>query len=146
VNSSGVVWLGAALIFLTACGGNSAKTTPPTTYTISGAVTGLVGTGLVLQDNGGNNLPVNGNGSFLFSTVFAIGSAYNVTVLTQPSNPTQSCAVQNGVEPLPLTSRMCESLAAPFTPLAAQSQVSRALDWCCKITVATTSPLTRTEA
>jgi uncharacterized repeat protein (TIGR03803 family) len=96
VNSSGIACLGAALIFWTACGGNSGKATPPTIYTISGSVTGLAGSGLVLQNNGENNLTVNGNGSFLFSTVFAIGSAYDVTVLTQPSSPTQNCAIKNG--------------------------------------------------
>ena len=35
-------------------------------YTVSGSVTGLIGTGLVLQDNGGDNLPITTNGSFHF--------------------------------------------------------------------------------
>ena len=37
------------------------------TYTIGGTVSGLTGTGLVLQDNGGNNLTVSANGSFKFT-------------------------------------------------------------------------------
>src|ERR1700722_13858589 len=66
------------------------------TFTLGGNVSGLSGTGLVLQDNGGNNLAINANGSFTFSTPINRGSSYNVTILTQPSNPTQNCAVSNG--------------------------------------------------
>ena len=67
-----------------------------TAYTIGGAVAGLTGTGLVLQDNGDDNLPVAGNGPFAFSQPVDLGHSYNVTVLTQPSNPTQVCVVTNG--------------------------------------------------
>ena len=66
----------------------------PTTYTIGGTVSGLTGTGLVLQDNGGDNLAVSASGSFTFSTTVASGAAYSVTVLTQPAG--QSCTVTNG--------------------------------------------------
>ena len=59
-------------------------------------VSGLSGSGLVLQDNGGNNLPVAASGSFTFTTAVASGGAYAVTVLTQPSNPVQNCVVTNG--------------------------------------------------
>jgi len=67
-----------------------------TIYTIGGTVSGLSGAGLVLQYNGGNNLSVSTNGSFTFSQAIANGGSYNVTVLTQPSNPTQICTVTNG--------------------------------------------------
>jgi hypothetical protein len=67
-----------------------------TTYTIGGTVSGLSGTGLVLQDNGSDNLTIAANGSFTFATQLAAGSTYAVTVLTQPSNPTQTCTVSNG--------------------------------------------------
>jgi uncharacterized repeat protein (TIGR03803 family) len=66
------------------------------TYAIGGTVSGLSGTGLVLENNGGDNLAVGGNGSFTFSTAVTAGSTYNVTVLTQPSNPAQTCTVANG--------------------------------------------------
>src|ERR1035437_113432 len=66
------------------------------TYTIGGTVSGLSGTGLVLQNNGGNNLPISANGGFTFSTPIASGGTYNVTVLTQPSSPAQTCVVTNG--------------------------------------------------
>ncbi len=67
-------------------------------FTIGGTVSGLVGAGLVLQNNGGDNLAVSGTGSvnFTFATFLSSGAAYAVTILTQPSNPGQTCAVVNG--------------------------------------------------
>ncbi|HEY0747819.1 MAG TPA: hypothetical protein VGD63_14055 [Steroidobacteraceae bacterium] len=65
-------------------------------YTIGGTVTGLTGTGLVLQDNNGDNLPVASAGSFTFHTVLARGNSYSISVLTQPSSPTQTCVVTAG--------------------------------------------------
>lgn len=90
---------------LAACGGggggtstsnSSAPPPPPATYTIGGSVSGLSGTGLVLQDNGGDNLAVSGNGAFTFKTSVSSGAAYAVTVMTQPSSPTQTCTVASG--------------------------------------------------
>ncbi len=66
------------------------------TYTIGGSVSGLSGSGLVLQNNGGDDLTVTANGSFTFSTLAASGSTYTVTVLTQPSSPAQTCTVGSG--------------------------------------------------
>ena len=66
------------------------------TYTVGGSVSGLAGSGLVLQDNGGDNLTINGNGSFTFPTPLANGSTYTVTVLTDPSSPTETCTVNSG--------------------------------------------------
>src|SRR5207245_2142009 len=65
-------------------------------FTIGGTVSALLGTGLVLQNNGGNNLPIGGNGSFTFSTPILSGATYAVTVLTQPTAPAQNCTVTNG--------------------------------------------------
>jgi hypothetical protein len=63
--------------------------------TIGGTVTGLTATGLVLQNNGGDDLTVAANASsFAFATPVANGSAYSVSVLAQPSGLT--CTVQNG--------------------------------------------------
>ena len=75
---------------------NVQVTCATTTYTIGGTVSGLTGTGLVLQDNGGDNLSISGNGSFTFKTAISSGSTYKVTVLTQPSSPAQTCTVTNG--------------------------------------------------
>jgi len=65
-------------------------------FTIGGTVIGLTGTGLVLQDNNADNLTVSASGAFTFATSIAKGSAFSVTVLTQPSMPMQSCTVTGG--------------------------------------------------
>jgi 6-phosphogluconolactonase len=65
-------------------------------YFVGGTVTGLKGTGLVLQDNSRDDLRVNANGAFRFSSKVAKGKTYAVTVKTQPSNPAQTCSVRNG--------------------------------------------------
>jgi len=83
-------------LLLASCGSSYSAPTTPTTYTIGGTVSGLSGSGLVLQNNGGNNLSVTGNGSFTFTTPVSSGGAYAVTVLTQPSSPLQNCVVTNG--------------------------------------------------
>jgi 6-phosphogluconolactonase len=63
-------------------------------YTVGGTVTGLSGTGLVLQLNGANNLGFSSGGTFTFSAGIDQGGAYSVTVRTQPSG--QTCSVHNG--------------------------------------------------
>jgi hypothetical protein len=66
------------------------------TYAVGGTVSGLAGTGLVLQNSGGDDKPVAVNGAFSFATLVASGSTYAVTVKTQPSSPSQTCTVANG--------------------------------------------------
>jgi N-acetylneuraminic acid mutarotase len=64
-------------------------------FSIGGTITGLAGPGLVLQDNGGDNLAVSANAaSFTFATPLASGSAYSIAVLTQPFG--ENCTVANG--------------------------------------------------
>jgi hypothetical protein len=96
------VLIGTALSF-SACGGGSmggvqstgGNHPPPTTYTIGGTIAGLTATGLVLQNNGGDNLAASANQtSFTFSTPIDSGINYAVTVLTQPAGET--CTVTNG--------------------------------------------------
>ena len=82
-------------VLLVACGGDSVI--QATRYTIGGAVSGLVGTGLVLQDNNGDNLTVSATGSFTFATPLTNGSSYSVGVATQPTSPSQNCVVTSGV-------------------------------------------------
>ncbi len=65
-------------------------------FTVGGNVAGLAGTGLVLQNNGGDDLAIAANGSFTFSTGLTSGSSYDVTVLDQPTSPSQTCNVANG--------------------------------------------------
>ena len=66
------------------------------TYQISGTVNGLTGSGLILQNNAADNLTIAADGPFSFSTKLSGGASYSVTVLTQPSSPTQTCSVSNG--------------------------------------------------
>ena len=64
---------------------------------LGGSVTGLSGSGLVLQVNGGGNVTVPaGSSTFSLPAQIAVGSAYNVTVVSQPASPLQSCAVSGG--------------------------------------------------
>ncbi|AUH71484.1 beta-propeller fold lactonase family protein [Legionella sainthelensi] len=66
-----------------------------TTYTIGGAISGLTTDGLVLQNNGGDDLSVAANATlFQFSTPVAEGGGYDVTVKQQPSG--LKCSVSNG--------------------------------------------------
>jgi Galactose oxidase, central domain/Kelch motif len=65
-------------------------------FTIGVTVSGLKGTGLILQDNAKDNLTITANGTFTFAISIASGGSYAVTVQTQPSNPTQTCGVTAG--------------------------------------------------
>src|SRR5580698_9235256 len=90
-----VLTIGALLSFA-ACGGGGTGVIHPTpaNYTISANVTGLnSGANVVLQDNGGNNLTVNADGTFSFTTLVPLGSPYSVSVLTQPTG--QTCTPSN---------------------------------------------------
>ena len=66
------------------------------TYTVGGTVSGLVGSGLVLRNNGGDDLPVSADGAVSFATPVASGATYGVTVFTQPTSPAQTCSVSGG--------------------------------------------------
>ncbi|HUO74399.1 MAG TPA: DUF4395 family protein [Solirubrobacteraceae bacterium] len=68
---------------------------PPPTFTISGTVDGLQGSGLVLS-NLGDQLPVAANGSFTFPRTVSDGQSYEVDVATQPHTPDQVCTVERG--------------------------------------------------
>jgi hypothetical protein len=74
---------------------------PPEPVTIGGTVTGLIGSGLVLQNNGADDLPIDSDGEFTFDTSLQPDLTYNVTVLTNPTNPTQVCNVENGSGDVP---------------------------------------------
>ena len=82
----------ACAILLAECGGSSG----PVTYTVRASVSGLSGSGLILQLNGGDDLTVTANGNSTFATPVTPGMSYQVTVKTQPSSPRQVCTVGNG--------------------------------------------------
>jgi hypothetical protein len=75
-------------------GGGDGGDPPPATFSIGGNVTGLAGAGLVLRNNGANDLAVNAAGAFTFAARVNAGAAYAVTVATQPAG--QTCSVANG--------------------------------------------------
>lgn len=63
-------------------------------FTVGGVVNGLTGIGLVLTNNGADNLAVSANGQFTFSDVYPVGTIYAVAVATQPAG--QNCSVAGG--------------------------------------------------
>jgi hypothetical protein len=69
--------------------------------TIGGSVTGLVGSGLVLQNNGTDDENISGDGPFTFDTPLTPGTTYSVTVATDPINPAQFCNVARGSGTVP---------------------------------------------
>lgn len=83
-----------AAVLLGACSSSGSSSSGAGGYTVGGTITGLSGGQLVLQNNGGDNLTRVDNGGFTFSTLMASGSAYQVTVSSQPAG--QSCTVANG--------------------------------------------------
>jgi uncharacterized repeat protein (TIGR03803 family) len=81
----------ACAILLAGCGGSSG----PVTYTVRASVSGLSGSGLILQLNAGNDLALTANGNFTFATPLTSGMSYQVTVKTQPASPQQVCTLGN---------------------------------------------------
>ncbi len=68
----------------------------PGPHSVGGNVSGLFGTGLVLQNNAGDDLAITENGSFVFSEQLPAGEPYSVTVLDHPDDPEQECVVEKG--------------------------------------------------
>lgn len=66
------------------------------THSIGGSVTGLGGSGLVLQLDGGETLPIAADGNFVFATPVESQADYLVTVAQQPAAPAQVCTIANG--------------------------------------------------
>jgi 6-phosphogluconolactonase len=68
------------------------------TSTLAGTITGLAGTGLVLQDSVSGNTTTTlatGATSFTISPAINSGASYNVVVMTQPTTLGQYCTVTN---------------------------------------------------
>ncbi len=96
----------AAVLALSACGGGGSSSSSSsgsgsgsgggsTSYTVGGTITGLNASGLVLSDNGGNDLTVaSGASTFTFTQSLQSGATYDVAVATQP--PGESCSVSSG--------------------------------------------------
>lgn len=67
-------------------------------FVVGGKVVGLSGTGLVLRNNGGDDVVPDSAGRFQFRTPVASGGRFNVTVKAQPVGPSQTCTVNAGTE------------------------------------------------
>jgi uncharacterized delta-60 repeat protein len=71
---------------------------PPPAVTLGGSVVGLAGSGLVLEDRTNSaELAVTANGNFTFARNYSPGTAYDVRIKFNPTNPAQVCSVTNGV-------------------------------------------------
>jgi hypothetical protein len=103
IHMASAVLIGATIAGLAGCD-NSEKAPPPppspprpSVVAIGGSVSGLPGSGLILQLNGANDLAVSTNGRFSFPKPLTKGSAYSVTVKSSPSSPVkQTCTVGKG--------------------------------------------------
>ncbi|MCW7458400.1 hypothetical protein ND856_16275 [Leptospira bandrabouensis] len=70
---------------------------PSGPFKISFTVSGLLGSGLVVNLNSGSEtLTINADGKYDFSTVLSSGNNFNVSIQTQPTLPTQTCSVSGG--------------------------------------------------
>ncbi|MDH5446941.1 MAG: hypothetical protein OEY52_15445 [Gammaproteobacteria bacterium] len=87
------------IFMLSSCGGGGSGGTSSTnndaSFTVGGNVSGLNGSGLVLQNNGGDDLPINQNGGFKFLTPLQNDKGYKVTIKTQPDTVGHTCVVKN---------------------------------------------------
>src|SRR5690606_34680227 len=75
---------------------NDGAIIPVPTFTVGGSVAGLEGTGLVIEEatTGARVMP-EGDGDFTFDYQFPQGTAYNVRIASNPTNPIQTCWVNN---------------------------------------------------
>lgn len=73
---------------------SSVTVTCTATASITGTVTGLASGTAVTLANSGVTLAIASNGAFAFPGILTAGTAYSVTVSTQPAG--QTCTVSNG--------------------------------------------------
>ena len=83
----------AALLALAACGGGGGSANSAATLVIEGTVSGLLGSGLVVQNNAAADQTIPGGaGGFVFTGIRE-NAAYSISVKTQPTSPSQTCTV-----------------------------------------------------
>ncbi|GBF51621.1 hypothetical protein LPTSP4_31590 [Leptospira ryugenii] len=92
-------------------------------YALSGTISGLLGSGLTLA-NGNDRQTISANGSFSFTTAYAAGTAYSVTVATAPIHPSQSCVITNGQGTMPSSNVTNISITCTTTGYAIRATVS----------------------
>jgi hypothetical protein len=67
-------------------------------YTVGGTVNGVVGTGLILENTGAEQLAITSNGAFTFKNPVPTGFAYQISIFQQPTTPAQKCSIQPGTD------------------------------------------------
>jgi len=83
---------------------------------IAGTVTGLVpGIAVLLANNGTQTISVRSDGNFVFSGQVRAGTAYAVTVMTNPAGAT--CAVKNGTGTVGQYSEDVSTILVTCTPV-----------------------------
>jgi hypothetical protein len=100
-----ITFILSTLVLISACGGGGtgdvATESPPATpppaivndYSVSGTVSGLVASNLVIQSNLADEITIDADGSFVFPTDFENGTNYEVVITLQPQ--TQTCTLNN---------------------------------------------------
>ena len=69
---------------------------PIRTFTLGGSINGLNGTGLIVEEaTTGARVTPTADGDFTFTYQFPEGSPYNVRTASNPTNPIQTCVVNN---------------------------------------------------
>ena len=69
---------------------------PVRTFTVGGSLAGLQGSGLVIEERtSGARVTPTADGDFTFAYRFPEGSAYDVRIASNPTNPLQTCRVNN---------------------------------------------------
>jgi lactonase family protein with 7-bladed beta-propeller len=66
------------------------------TYAVGAYVSGLVGSGLTLSYNGGAPMAISRNGYSAAATGLSTGTSYAMTLVSQPTDPAQTCTLSNG--------------------------------------------------
>jgi hypothetical protein len=68
-------------------------TTPVSEYSISGTVSGLISSQVIIQSNLDDEITVEADGSFLFPIAFQNGATYQIQIIVQPQAHT--CSISN---------------------------------------------------
>lgn len=103
-------------------------------FKVGGFVSGLAGAGLVLTNNGGDDLAVSANGAFTFSRTLPARATFDVAVAAQPAG--QTCSVAGGRgeitnEDFGTVNVTCGATVAKATRFADFSPLTRYLDVRC---------------
>lgn len=86
------------ILLVAGCSAAAIGGTAPLTnnLVIEGSISGLLGSGLVLQNNGAGDLTVNAPANNFLFTGISEKSSYSISIKTQPTAPTQTCTLSNG--------------------------------------------------